>query len=912
MNIEKTNIPQSPNHEFLKSFPSESQHSFSYAFISQSSISSRLDILKRSLEFLKSNPSLANFGKLNSSSSTTALEGFFKSKDDLSNQPSLRSSASSAALSMLTNYTSLNAAEPSLTAFDTNLKSILVLLENAHVFPSPNSAKLLPQRTITNPPMLLSNSIAPPRPKPRIPSDSSGRSPIHQLKSNENSFRLQSHLLEALATPYMDTMELSNPTTSSLFHPLSSKFSSNQSVFTTFADLPYTILTGNEMGCLVFGMSYSEIRKLSIIDLIGDSHKDFVKDKIPATPNTVFLCGEILPIKKYNGQTGYSSFWAKCHGPDIITWVIEEVVCTISTLTVDLSSAVVTKKVDKENLLPPLKEKILIHDIISGLPQDINLIPSVEHHVTISGGEIVPCAVKYIQSPTPTIELITLPHIAGVIVINSESYEIEDYNSHFFSNLFGYPSTENCRSWSIDDIIPHFTTYLDQITATTNIDKNSTGLVLPEHLFRKMAAQRETTDPNVDSTTIFRQSKGIEGLHMDGHLIIIDVQVRVLGGPSLVLWVTYSRNVSGVLGTTVPSQLTLLSMKKKIQRPSSSRSETPVIFESSSLPKIDTALDNSSEKPKTPTSPKPVQQFIRTPRDQVVRSRSTSVASPASPYSAHITELGARRRKKTLADFEILQKMGEGAHGRVLLAEYKEEPRLKVVLKCIIKERILVDAWTRDRKLGTIPSEIKIMAVLNQWNHENIMQLLDFFEDDEFYHIEMEPHGNPGTDLFDLIELQPRMPEDQVRGLFRQVVSAVRHLHSHDIVHRDIKDENIIVDGLGLVKLIDFGSAAFIKSGPFDVFVGTIDYAAPEVLAGNQYLGKPQDVWALGILLYTIVYKENPFYSVDEIMDQKTELRIPFTTSEECLDLVKSILKRNVEERLTVEQVWNHPWLAEL
>jgi protein-serine/threonine kinase len=84
------------------------------------------------------------------------------------------------------------------------------------------------------------------------------------------------------------------------------------------------------------------------------------------------------------------------------------------------------------------------------------------------------------------------------------------------------------------------------------------------------------------------------------------------------------------------------------------------------------------------------------------------------------------------------------------------------------------------------------------------------------------------------------------------------------------------------------------------------DYAAPEVLQGRSYRGKEQDVWALGILLYTIVYKENPFYSIDEIMDR--ELRIPWIMSEQNIDLIKSMLERDVDQRLTITQVMEHPW----
>jgi protein-serine/threonine kinase len=88
------------------------------------------------------------------------------------------------------------------------------------------------------------------------------------------------------------------------------------------------------------------------------------------------------------------------------------------------------------------------------------------------------------------------------------------------------------------------------------------------------------------------------------------------------------------------------------------------------------------------------------------------------------------------------------------------------------------------------------------------------------------------------------------------------------------------------------------------------DYAAPEVLRGQAYRGKEQDVWALGILLYTIVYKENPFYSIDEIMDH--DLRVPYVLSEECIDLIRLMLNRDVERRITIGQVLEHEWCRKI
>lgn len=82
------------------------------------------------------------------------------------------------------------------------------------------------------------------------------------------------------------------------------------------------------------------------------------------------------------------------------------------------------------------------------------------------------------------------------------------------------------------------------------------------------------------------------------------------------------------------------------------------------------------------------------------------------------------------------------------------------------------------------------------------------------------------------------------------------------------------------------------------------------MLAGKPYRGKEQDVWALGILLYTIVYKENPFYSIDEIMDR--DLRVPYIMSEASIDLIRMMLNRDVDSRVDIQQVLDHPWLEDV
>lgn len=272
------------------------------------------------------------------------------------------------------------------------------------------------------------------------------------------------------------------------------------------------------------------------------------------------------------------------------------------------------------------------------------------------------------------------------------------------------------------------------------------------------------------------------------------------------------------------------------------------------------------------------------------------------------TEVGEKRRTKKFSDFLVLKNLGEGAYGKVVLVEHRQDPAYRVIIKCIDKERILVDTWVRDRKLGTIPSEIQIMSYLTHEPHPNIMRIVDFFEDRKYYYLETPIFGNPpAIDLFDFIEVRSNLMEWECKFIFRQIVLAICHLHKNGIVHRDLKDENIIVDENCIIKLIDFGSAGYTKLGPFDVFVGTIDYASPEVLRGEKYDGRPQDVWALGILLYTMLYKENPFYNVDEIMEG--DLRIPYTFSDQCTQLIRRILVRDIAKRPTIADIVDDEWL---
>ncbi|CAO1629510.1 unnamed protein product [Jaminaea pallidilutea] len=280
-------------------------------------------------------------------------------------------------------------------------------------------------------------------------------------------------------------------------------------------------------------------------------------------------------------------------------------------------------------------------------------------------------------------------------------------------------------------------------------------------------------------------------------------------------------------------------------------------------------------------------------------------------------------RKRTINDFEVAQDIGRGAYGLVKLIRLRPEevpspdyPRPEFVVKYIIKSRILADCWRRHRSLGPIPVEIHVMDQLRRlpyvppahpppWDpvklwpavtqtgdanadtqaqngaagisaknssavsqtHPSLCTMLDFFEDESFYYLVM-PRFGQGTDLFDYIESCPLgLATTEARCILGQVADGVRFLHEHGIVHRDIKDENVILDGQGHSQLIDFGSAAHVRPGRcFDTFSGTLDYAAAEILRGDKYAGKEQDVWALGVVAYVCLVGDVPFWNGEEAM----------------------------------------------
>uniref|UniRef100_A0A3P9DPT3 non-specific serine/threonine protein kinase n=1 Tax=Maylandia zebra TaxID=106582 RepID=A0A3P9DPT3_9CICH len=247
--------------------------------------------------------------------------------------------------------------------------------------------------------------------------------------------------------------------------------------------------------------------------------------------------------------------------------------------------------------------------------------------------------------------------------------------------------------------------------------------------------------------------------------------------------------------------------------------------------------------------------------------------------------------------YEVMETLGKGTYGKVKKAVER------VAIKSIRKERI-----TDNLDRIHIQREIEITSSLS---HPNIIRFHEVFESRDKIVIVME-YASRG-ELYDYIQERRRLPETEARSIFRQITSAVHYCHKNGVVHRDLKLENILLDQDLNVKLADFGlSNNFHKGTLLQTYCGSPLYAAPEIVKGLPYQGPEVDCWALGVLLYALVYSSMPFdgASHTKLTEQISQgrYRRPNPPSDACA-LIGWLLTVRVDERATIEDVANHWWV---
>ncbi|XP_039336484.1 serine/threonine-protein kinase SIK1 [Saimiri boliviensis] len=252
--------------------------------------------------------------------------------------------------------------------------------------------------------------------------------------------------------------------------------------------------------------------------------------------------------------------------------------------------------------------------------------------------------------------------------------------------------------------------------------------------------------------------------------------------------------------------------------------------------------------------------------------------------------------------YDIERTLGKGNFAVVKLARHRVT-KTQVAIKIIDKTRL------DSSNLEKIYREVQLMKLLN---HPHIIKLYQVMETKDMLYIVTEFAKN--GEMFDYLTSNGHLSENEARKKFGQILSAVEYCHDHHIVHRDLKTENLLLDGNMDIKLADFGFGNFYKSGePLSTWCGSPPYAAPEVFEGKEYEGPQLDIWSLGVVLYVLVCGSLPFDgpNLPTLRQRVLEgrFRIPFFMSQDCESLIRRMLVVDPARRITIAQIRQHRWM---
>ncbi|XP_064593616.1 RAC-beta serine/threonine-protein kinase isoform X3 [Zonotrichia leucophrys gambelii] len=253
---------------------------------------------------------------------------------------------------------------------------------------------------------------------------------------------------------------------------------------------------------------------------------------------------------------------------------------------------------------------------------------------------------------------------------------------------------------------------------------------------------------------------------------------------------------------------------------------------------------------------------------------------------------GRARGKVSMADFDYLKLLGKGTFGKVILVREKSSGRC-YAMKILRKEVVIA----KDEVAHTVTES----RVLQNSRHPFLTALKYAFQTSDRLCFVME-YAN-GGELFFHLSRERVFPEPRARFYGAEIVSALEYLHSRDVVYRDIKLENLMLDKDGHIKITDFGlcKEGVTDGTPMKTFCGTPEYLAPEVLEDNDY-GRAVDWWGLGVVMYEMLCGRLPFYSADHErlfeLILLGELRFPKSLGPESRSLLAGLLKKDPKERL--------------
>ncbi len=251
--------------------------------------------------------------------------------------------------------------------------------------------------------------------------------------------------------------------------------------------------------------------------------------------------------------------------------------------------------------------------------------------------------------------------------------------------------------------------------------------------------------------------------------------------------------------------------------------------------------------------------------------------------------------------------LGKGAFGKVNLSLHVLTGRL-VAIKSINKSKI-----KSERHKSKIEMEKSIMKTLSSSDY--IVKMFETYETKKHICIVMEYIC--AGDLLSYIKKRSKLSEPIAKFIFKQIILAIQFIHNHNIVHRDIKLDNILIDLDNKIKICDFGVSKRINNNEIMYEqCGTPTYIAPEILRGKGYEGYSVDIWSAGVVLYamlsgTVPFKGNNLRELHQLI-LNGQYKPIVDISKEANNLLKKILEIEPKKRISINDILSHSWLNDV
>lgn len=266
----------------------------------------------------------------------------------------------------------------------------------------------------------------------------------------------------------------------------------------------------------------------------------------------------------------------------------------------------------------------------------------------------------------------------------------------------------------------------------------------------------------------------------------------------------------------------------------------------------------------------------------------------------------AKSKGVNLNSFYTISVVGKGSYAKVILVKKKDTGKY-YAMKVLKKQRI-----SKKKQEDHVRTERDILVQMT--DHPFLTKLYWSFQTDKKLYFILE--YCPGGELFGLLQKKRRFTEDQARFFAAQMVLSIEHLHKNNVIYRDLKPENVLINYDGYIKIADFGlSRMNVNLTEATTICGTPEYLAPEIINKQGY-GKPIDWWTLGSIVYEMLVGIPPFYTNNrQELFHKIKYENPTYPkyfSSETLNFLEALLMKIPGKRLGTENgaedIKKHSW----